>query len=1736
MNAITSRLDALRARKRAGEESRKRIRISSSSAGGSLSSKEKPTSQSKPLSPPASRDSLIEQHQEPGTQRLPFKVKANNNSNSNSNSSKAETQAQSEEQPPPISPDELANAKRRIAELERILNGLDAQLERTQEDLEEAREAADNSREAVQVAAATVSSATSTTITTDDYSNGKPKDEDKDKDATDQHQLATIHDLNEEKARLQTEMQMAVDNAGSARRQLDKIQQENLEFQQMLGTEVVDKFREMQKIITLLQKEKNGLIETDKEAVGEDLAEQIRYLEEKGMQLRTRLDEREDDLECANDRIAVFEKEKADSQVLHDDRIVANVDMQAQNENQNAIQIVPQPKQDSDDNNDQVEFLQELIASLGKKLQETQQELTSTKSKLEETTQLGVKDTAVGMEHNNISRQIPSADQVEEMDQSRSSESFPSSPQESEPAENDRMDDATQNELEETREDLSLARRRLREAQEEIGQLKSLETKIISLEKESDWTEQKLRNESIFFEHEAQEAKEEWGKAVKEIALLKKASDKAELSTQGTENVIFVEDTLPFVRNELKTTQEELRLALQQVKEAKEELEKVKPLEEKVKTFKLEMEAIDFELEETSNRGTDLQAAEMGEVKNMEFVQERVAILTEQLKEAGAEAEHAKTLLNEANQELLRLKPFESQSTDIEFQQATSFDAMEQMRGNSANRKVVALRNELEELRNELEEAQDDAQDAQKRLEEANAEMDQLKLKQDLEQRFPAVDNETNVNEQIFRTQLAQTERDLDEVRDELSKALTKIHILGMQSEEAQSQTLETQHQLNTVTSEQVKLSTPQDQGPNTTEQILRNELVETRCEIEEILERLHEATSKLQEKELQSSSAIEAEADGKATEREGALTKTAKETGAEQETGAVGQSEEFKREAMINAELTTNPDVLSQYSGEDDMSDECTPEEEDDEIASPRRSRVISDLSIQSTMNDLSAQGLGGFLMSSEEARQHELIQELKLLRLEEETVMSGADEEEESESQQKLMDETQRESLHDSVVDPYERRPYRASNLSHKVEYTQERFHALKEEIKDLRHTVQNLQQKISLSEDLDLIKSDRDEAATASKHVLEGCDSSPNLEATRETFGQFKEESKELRLQIQGLESGKSTITQGVEDDRTAREVAEKETARVKASLVTCQRNLKEANEYFAVLLDRNKQLQADKRRFLLELASDGGAGAVRSIPKKEKGLDSQDLGLGMEGVALESSFPGAPGNDIERDLEYVENLAEEMEASLPLHDHSLNQARQAFGALHNELDGLRKKIQNLAAEKYQIGQERDTAKQACWDTKKRAEELEAAISMHKKNLSEAHSYFHELKEKNSSVQNAIQRVESEKIILSEETTAAKKQCAQGEARQDQIEESLWNIQRNQEDALQSFSLLRQRNKNLEEENECLVHERDAAIHTLETMAKALTTYRQNLEEAHSCFESLRVGNEELKDERDATNTARGEAETRADLLAQTLSTVRNNLDEAHGAFRDIQNQNEDLRFKIQIFHEERQIIDDAGDGKFPLLQLIATLKEEISSLKTGIAKGEIREREMQAAMTGHQTNLEEARARFGTLQSEIEELRTKNTALKGLDMEILQTKVKELRIQNQEFEEAQNELETKLNSMETTSAWKLHTNEVMLSQKLDTAVREQRLLEERLYKIQVSHEELQTTASRLDTEKRAVEKKKNSLQDTVGMQGYELLNIRKQLDGIEGFDKSSKDRIEFLKEQLEEVCDRWTREIR
>jgi chromosome segregation ATPase len=770
---------------------------------------------------------------------------------------------------------------------------------------------------------------------------------------------------------------------------------------------------------------------------------------------------------------------------------------------------------------------------------------------------------------------------------------------------------------------------------------------------------------------------------------------------------------------------------------------------------------------------------------------------------------------------------------------------------------------------------------------------------------------------------------------------------------------------------------------------------------------------------------------------------------------------------------------------------------------------------------------------LSDNEARQSELIEQLKLLRLEEEAVMSGAEDEvEENEFQQELMGESQREAMHDSFVESYERRSPKASNLSHTMEYTQERFHALKEVIKDLRHTVQKFQQeKMSISEELDLIQCDRDEAVAASRHVLEGRDSGPNFEATRVPFAQFKEGRKELRLTIQGLEAGKGTINQDVEDERTARKLAEKETAEVKASLVICQRNLKEAHEYFAVLLDTNKQLKADKRRFICELESAEGTGAVRSVPKKENRLDSQDRGLAMEYAALESTSPHVSGNDSGGDLEYPVKLEEETD---------FKEARQG---IRNELDGLRDKIQTLAAEKYQINQERDADNQACQDTKKRVEELEAAIFTFKKNLDEAHSYFQELKKKNSGLRIEIQRVEAEKIELSEETTAAKKRCAEDEARRDQMDESLRDIQRNQEGALHSFGLLRQQNENLEEENDCLVQERDDAKQALEAvdqrtqeMTKALTFYLQNLEEAHSCFESLRGANEELKDERDAASTARDEAETRADLLAQTLSTVRKNLDEAHGAFGDIQHQNEDLRFKIHIFHEERQLIEDAGDGKFPLLQLIATLKEEINSLKTDIAKGELRERELQDAMTSQQTNLEEDRARFGTLRSEIDDLRTKNAALKELDMENLQKEVEELRVQNQECAEAQHELKTKLTSMETTNAWKLHTNEVQLSQKLDTAVREQRLLEERLYKIQVSHEEIQKTASRLETERNAVEKKKNHLQETVGMQGYELLNVRKQLDDIEGIDKFSKDRIEFLKEQLEEVSDRQTRESR
>jgi chromosome segregation ATPase len=1578
MNAITSRLDALRGRKKEIEESRsaEKLKFNSNSAKESqTNAKGNANAKGNQDNEKDTKASLIEKHREPGAQNLPYKVKTLPNNNSSGNGNEPDAGATTST----AIPDELANAKRRIAELTRILNSLDAQLERTQEELEDAREAADNAREA---APAPEQDEVPVEQVPDQVEEVPENPQDNSNDATDKPSPNQVFedqlkDLEEEKACLQIEMLMAVDNAGSARRQLDKIQQENLEFQKMLGTDVALKFRDLQKIIAVLQKENKA---------GQVLAEQIQYLEEKGMQLRNRLDEKEDDLDRADDRIALLEKEKADSKLPDDDRIaileeksqeskhqlqqaethiesleeeleIANTALLAQvesemdqseidqelrsgptpttdNDNVSALELelqaatsrieeleqklnvaIQQPTQDGDEDigndidnggnsfenvmisrlrqqllssqrqtkqvkseletakmqlgksktdleesqktgqarneqaaaeqlvkildhsesleqkgvalrtevdntqakvdtthteldaaevviteteenpaamketsSDQFKYLQEMVASLGKQLEETQEELTSTKSKLEE--------RQSGLERVDNDNESSSSSTPPEVQQQLLSEKL---------AALHKQVEELRKELEEREDDMFLAQRQLREAKQDLDKIPALEAKLAELEKDTDWSQQKLRNELIEREHDVEDAREEMGKAQSD---LEDARERIQMLQGGPESSsVDMENICRHIASENEG--------------GGIDHSRFKSLVEEPKTTRLEMQEVKLELKETSDRGRGLQAeesimsndtAEAEEVENMKFVEETVATLTEQLKEAKAEVEDAKILLNEANQELLRLKPFESQLADIESSdqiQETSFDAMEQLRGKSAKDKVVALRNELEELRNELEEAQDDAQDAQKRLEEANAEVEHLK--QELEQRLP-VDSETNATELSF------------------------------------------------------------------------------------------------------------------------------------------------------------------------------------------------------------------------------------------------------------------------------------------------QERFHTLKEEIKDLHRTVQNLQQeKISLSEELDLIKIDRDETVATSQHVPEGRDSGPNLDATSETFGQFKEERKESPLTIQGLKSGKDAIdlNQEIEDEITAREVAEKETAEVKASLVTCQRNLKEANEYFVVLLDTNKQLQGDKRRLILELESAEGAGAVRSVLKKANELDSQDRSLAMEDVALES-------------VEYAEKLADS--------------TRQAFKAFRNELELLRDKIQSLAAEKYQISQERDTANQACQDTKKRVEELEAVIFKHKKNLEEAHSYFQELKEKNSGLQNAIQRVEAEKIELSEETTAAKKLCAEDEARRDQMEESLLNIQRKQEDALQSFGTLRQRNGNLEEENDRLVQERDGAKHALEAvgqrtqeMAKALTTYRQNLEEAHSCFESLRLANEELKDERDAANTTRDEAETRADLLAQTLSTVRNNLDEAQGAFREIQNQNEDFRFKIHIFHEERQIIEDAGDGKFPLLQLITTLKEEISSLKTHIDKGEIREREMQEAMTSHQMNLEEARSSFGTLQSEIDELRTKNAALKELDMENLQYEVEELGMQNQEFEKTQNELETKLKLMETTNAWKLHTNEVLLSQKLDTAVREQRLLEERLYNIQVSHDQIQKTALRLETEKNAAEKKNNSLQDTVGMQGYELLNIRKQ-----------------LKIQLEDVSDGQTRE--
>ena len=77
----------------------------------------------------------------------------------------------------------------------------------------------------------------------------------------------------------------------------------------------------------------------------------------------------------------------------------------------------------------------------------------------------------------------------------------------------------------------------------------------------------------------------------------------------------------------------------------------------------------------------------------------------------------------------------------------------------------------------------------------------------------------------------------------------------------------------------------------------------------------------------------------------------------------------------------------------------------------------------------------------------------------------------------------------------------------------------------------------------------------------------------------------------------------------------------------------------------------------------------------------------------------------------------------------------------------------------------------------------------------------------------------------------------------------------------------------------------------------------------------------------------------------------------------------------------------------------------------------------------------------------------------------------------------------------------------------------------MLEERLHKLQVSHKEPQKTgASRLETNETAVKKKNNHPQDAAGAKGCKLLNIQKQLDGVEGVNKSSKDTTEFLKKHV------------
>ena len=653
MRAVTSRLDSLRAKKRAIEAVKKKSRgeendsrRSSTNRGpmtpdrdassSSSSSRISAIKQQRQSNLEASQKKIrsIQDHAEPGTQGLPYKAKAEPKAQDMSNAGDVEKVS--------VKPSsELERANRRIAELTRILNSLEKQME-SQSSMPMGDSDDESSREG------------------DDEALRQLHEKNKEQLATIQELSDKLKQLENEKEQVEKEVDRALDTAGDAKRQLADTSIRLQELEEVLGEgATASTVVALKDQIATLQKEKEELLSSQRAKASDD----ARQLGEDLQDSRSRIEAALESIPVGIDGETDPQREKLVSdlseskekltQALHriedleDALYMANAAIQAQ------------VLSDSENNPKQMDTSLAELEDATKKIEDLQHEL----------------DVANEAIMQQVEKDLDHSDNlVSQMEL-----------QEAELATVRKELDQVQAEYESTQKQLS-------HAMAELDDLRPMADKIELLLTEMDQSEEKLRKELEQKDKEAAESKEA-------LRLLQATTSSA--SIPAVDRTVDSE-----AAEELELTKEALSETQQALVSANLELRDLRPLADKMERLLEEMDASELELrnhikkleDELALSRKDLRAFQEGRdvpgAIPASDVGDDVESLRKELDDAEENLGAVRKQLDEATAELQTLRPLSKKGENLELDSGRNEQELK--------KKVLEKEKDVEVARNEL--------------------------------------------------------------------------------------------------------------------------------------------------------------------------------------------------------------------------------------------------------------------------------------------------------------------------------------------------------------------------------------------------------------------------------------------------------------------------------------------------------------------------------------------------------------------------------------------------------------------------------------------------------------------------------------------------------------------------------------------------------------------------------------------------------------------------------------------------------------------------------------------------------------------------------------------------------------------------------------------------------------------------------------------------------------------------